>query len=281
MNIKQALQYGANLIQENKIEDAYLKAKLLLCHTLNVPKEYLFIHDLEQIPEERIKEYKEYLNRIINGEPIQYIIGKQEFYGINFFVNKIVLIPQPYTEILVEEVINICKQNENSISILDLCTGSGAIGIALSKNLKESNITLSDISEKALEVAKQNANINKQTIKIIQSDLFENINEKFDVIVSNPPYIKTNVIKTLSKEVQNEPILALDGGEDGLEIYKRIINEAHKYLEKEGYLCLEIGFDQKEEVMNLINKNGRYKEIYSKKDLSGNDRIIVCKRGEI
>lgn len=127
------------------------------------------------------------------------------------------------------------------------------------------------------------ANIDpKKQIKFVQSDLFKNMdkNTKFDIIVSNPPYIKSDVIKTLDKEVQNEPILALDGGKDGLDIYRRIIKDAYKYLNFNGYLCLEIGYDQKKEVINLIESIGEYKDIYSKKDLSGNDRIVICKKKE-
>ena len=139
-------------------------------------------------------------------------------------------------------------------------------------------IVASDISKKALEVAKINAKNNDVEIEFIESDLFDNINKKFDIIVSNPPYIKTEVIKDLSLEVQNEPHLALDGGQDGLDLYRKIINNAYKYLENDGYLALEIGYDQKEEVIELIEKSNQYKEIYSKKDLAGNDRIIVCKR---
>lgn len=148
-------------------------------------------------------------------------------------------------------------------------------------------MTLSDISNDALKIAIQNYNnvvgancVRPQTnnIKIIQSDLFENIKDKFDIIASNPPYIKSDVIKTLDKEVQKEPILALDGGEDGLDIYRRIIGEAYKFLNDNGYLCLEIGYDQKEDVIKLIEETIHYKEIYSKKDLAGNDRIVVCKK---
>ena len=277
MNIKQSLEYGIKVLKENKIEEPFLKARMLLSYILNVEKEYLILHDLEEISEENIKKYKECINRLINNEPLQYIIGKQEFYGIDFFVNKNVLIPQPDTEILVEEVINICKKEYqkslDTINILDLCTGSGAIGIAIKKNTKNTKIVISDISKEALEVAKYNLNsVNEKNIKIIQSDLFENI------IVSNPPYIKTSVIKELSKEVQNEPIIALDGGKDGLDIYKRIISKAYKYLKKDGFLCLEIGYDQLQDVIALINNNGKYKEIYSKKDINGKDRIIICKK---
>lgn len=174
----------------------------------------------------------------------------------------------------------------NNIKILDLCTGSGAIGIAIAKNIDNYEITLSDISKKAIGVAEKNCinvvgadfHIRPQNrIQIIQSDLFENIKSKFDIIVSNPPYIKTDIIKTLDREVQMEPRIALDGGTDGLNIYRKIIKEAYKYLNPNGHLCLEIGYDQKEEVIKLIESVGEYKEIYSKKDLSGNDRVIICK----
>lgn len=162
-------------------------------------------------------------------------------------------------------------------------------------------MTLLDISKEALNIAekncinivgancvrpKNNVGVDDYTrekecnIQIIKSDLFENLKaqNKYDIIVSNPPYIKSKIIKTLDKEVQNEPILALDGGEDGLEIYRRIIKKAHEFLEPNGYLCLEIGYDQKKEVVELIKAEGKYTEIYSKKDLSGNDRIVMCKK---
>lgn len=136
----------------------------------------------------------------------------------------------------------------------------------------------SDISKDALEVAKINAKNNDTEIEFIESDLFDSIDKKFDIIVSNPPYIKTEVIKDLSLEVQNEPHLALDGGQDGLDFYRKIINNAYRYLDTEGYLALEIGYDQRQEVIELLENSNQYKEIYSKKDFSGNDRIIVCKR---
>lgn len=171
-----------------------------------------------------------------------------------------------------------------NLKILDLCTGSGAIGISIANNISGCKVTLSDISKEALEVTKKNCIKNKveDRVNIILSDLFESIDEnnKFDMIVSNPPYIKTDVIKTLYKEVQNEPILALDGGEDGLKIYRRIINEAYNFLNDDGYLCLEIGYDQKQEVINLIQQVGKYTNIYSKKDLASNDRIIICNNKE-
>ena len=279
MNIKEALEYGINLLKENKQENPILKAKILLANILNKDKNYLLINEKELLDENVVKKYIEDLRKICSGIPLQYITKSQEFFGLNFYVDENVLIPQPDTEILVEEVIKICKDKNKKLKILDLCTGSGSIGISIEKNIDNCEVTLSDISSKALDVAKKNcSNLGKEEIKIIESDLFNNIKETFDIIVSNPPYIKKDVIKTLSKEVQNEPHLALDGGEDGLEIYKKIIKEAYKFLNKDGYLCLEIGYDQKEDVIKLLEKENNYKDIYSKKDLSGNDRIIICKK---
>ncbi len=212
--------------------------------------------------------------------PIQYITNKQEFMNLEFYVDENVLIPQPDTEILVEEVINIAKQKKEDIQILDICAGSGAIGIAISKNIENAHITMSDISTDALQIAKKNSEkyISLSKVEFVESNMFESITDKYDVIVSNPPYIQTSVIETLSKNVQKEPILALDGGKDGLSFYKILANEAYKFLNNEGYLCMEIGYDQKEEVIKLLNNTGKYKEIYSKKDLAGNDRIVVATR---
>lgn len=278
MNIQEIVNYSTNKLKENNIEDYNLKAKLLISKVINKPKEYLLIHNNEEIKEEKIFEIKKNLDKIIQGYPIQYITQNQEFMGLNFYVNESVLIPQPDTEILVDEVINIAGTIAEP-KILDLCTGSGAIAVSLKKNINElSKVSASDISKNALDVAKINAKNNKAKIEFIESDLFENIEKKFNIIVSNPPYIKTEIIKDLSLEVQNEPHIALDGGQDGLDFYRKIINNAYKYLEDDGYLALEIGYDQKQDVIMLIENSQQYKEIYSKKDLSENDRIVICKR---
>ena len=201
--------------------------------------------------------------------------------GIEFYVDEKVLIPQPDTEILVEEVLKIYEKNlnnkeeNNNIKILDICTGSGAIAISISKILKNVDITASDISKDALEIAKKNAINNNVEIEFIKSNMFENINNKYNIIVSNPPYIKTDIIKTLDRQVQNEPLIALDGGEDGLEFYRILVKESKKYLKENGFICMEIGFDQKEEVEKLLIDNN-YSNIYCKKDLSENDRIVVA-----
>ena len=275
MKIQEILNEAIFRLKENKIEEPINKAKRLLAFTLNVTKEYLLINYQEEIPKEKVKTYNENIEKLISGEPIQYIIGKQEFMGIEFIVNKNVLIPQPDTEILVEKSIEIAKTYEKP-KILDLCTGSGAIAVSMGEIFPQAIIYASDISKEALLIAKTNDKSNK--IKFIQSDMFENIEEKFDIIVSNPPYIKTEEIKKLSKEVQNEPNIALDGGKDGLQFYKEIIEQAYNYLNKNGYICLEIGEDQKEGVTKLIENNRHYKDIKTYKDLNKNDRVIIFKK---
>ena len=180
---------------------------------------------------------------------------------------------------LVEEVIKIAKKI-NAKKFLDLCTGSGAIAVSLAKYIDRSFVTAVDISRKALNVAKLNARNNEveDRITFVESDLFKNLKkEKYDMIVSNPPYIKREVLKKLDKEVQKEPHIALDGGYDGLDFYRKIINEADEYLKFHGYLCFEIGYDQKEDVEELIKEQGKYIDIYCKKDLCDNDRVIVAK----
>lgn len=279
MKIKDVLQKGIDILKENEIEDCVLKSRILFSNLINKSKEYIMIHDNEEIEEKIIEEFLQKIERIKNNEPIQYIINSQEFMGLDFYVDKNVLIPQPDTEILVDEVINISKpiSNEKNIKILDLCTGSGAIAISLAMQIKESEIYASDISQQALIIAQKNSEKHDVKIHFIKSDLFNELDNitKFDIIVSNPPYIKTKVINVLPEEVKKEPIIALDGGEDGLEFYKKIIKQAHKYLNNNGYLAFEIGYDQKEEVMQLL-KDNNYKNIFSKKDLGNNDRIIIA-----
>lgn len=277
MKIKEILKFGIEELQKSNIENYNIKAKMILAHVLNKEKEYLLIHDEEIVSEELYNDFINKIQRLKMNEPIQYILNNQEFMGIQFFVNENVLIPQPDTENLVEEVLNIIN-SKNECVILDLCTGSGAIAVSLSKYIanKKIEIYASDISEEALVVANKNAINNGANIKFIKSNLFEDMDEevKFDIIVSNPPYIETRTIDKLSEEVRKEPILALDGGEDGLKFYKKIIKEAKKYLNKDGILAFEIGYNQKVAVEELLKEN-YYRNIYSKKDLAGNDRIVV------
>ena len=275
MNIEQILKEAIERLKKSNIEEPITKARRILAHILKVGKEYLITHEKQILSKEQEKEYFLKILNVEQGMPIQYVIGKQEFMGIDFIVNENVLIPQPDTEILVEKTIEIAKTIEKPI-ILDMCTGSGAIAISIKKNVNEAQVIATDISKEALEVAKQNDK--KCEITFIQSDLFENINNELDIIVSNPPYIKKEEIKKLSKEVQNEPMLALDGGDDGLYFYRKIIGQAYKYLKTNGYLCLEIGEDQKKEVCNLIIENGKYAIPIAYKDLENNDRVIITKK---
>lgn len=279
MIIKEVLKSSIEEINKLNIEDASMKVKMLLSDILGKEKEYLLIHDNEELSQDVLDNFYAKLNRLKDEEPIQYILNKQEFMGFEFYVDENVLIPQPDTEILVEEVVDISKKinnNSNELRVLDMCTGSGAIAISLSKLIENASVSASDISDGALNVAKENAIKNSVNIEFYKSNLFNDIskNVKFDIIVSNPPYIQTEVIKGLSKEVQSEPFIALDGGEDGLVFYREIIKNAKDYIIEDGYLALEIGYDQKESVTNLLRENG-YKNIYSKTDLAGNDRVVV------
>ena len=278
MTIGELYKLGVTRLLENKIEESSLKSKMLLCNILKQDKPYLVSHDRQDVTKEDELLFLSQIEELIEGKPIQYIVNKQEFMRLSFYVDESVLIPQPDTEILVEEVIKLAK-GKNKIKVLDLCTGSGAIGISIAKQI-DCSVTLSDISKQALEIAKKNVISNQveDKITIIQSNLFENIKEKFDLIVSNPPYIQSKVIPELSREVQHEPKLALDGGVDGLNFYRKIIQESDTYLQQDGYLCLEIGYDQKTQILDLVEKSKKYKEIYTKEDLAGNDRIMIARK---
>ncbi len=275
MKIKDAMQTAINKCKDNNINEVSNKVRRIMSFVTGIEKSYLLVHNMDELDIENEEKFFKYIEELVNGKPIQYILGNQEFMGINFIVNEDVLIPQPDTEILVEETIKIAQKFSNP-KILDLCTGSGAIVISLSKFVPNAKLYASDISSKALEVAKKNSKSYK--LKFIQSNLFENINDIFDIIVTNPPYIKTEEINMLGKEVQNEPILALDGGQDGLFFYRQIIKQANNYLKNNGYLCMEIGEDQKEEILELIKQEANYVNIKTYKDLSGNDRVITCKK---
>ena len=281
MQIKETMRKGMIKLKTNDVKEPNLKARLLMQYILNRPREYILVHDDKQLTLRQNVDYFKLIKKLIEGVPLQHITHQQEFMKLMFYVDENVLIPRPDTEILVEEVIKLAK-SINAKKILDLCTGSGAIAVSLAKYIEGSQITATDISRKALSIAKLNATNNNVEDKItfVSSDLFQNISEeKYDIIVSNPPYIKRKVIKTLDEEVKREPIIALDGGNDGLDFYKKIIGNAYQYLKYKGYLCLEIGYDQKDEVIDLINKEEKYIDTYSKKDLFDNDRIVITKLG--
>lgn len=277
MRINELLEIGIEKLKTSQIKEPISIARRIMCFVLKKDKIYLVTNGNEEVEQSTKTEFLEAISKIQKHIPIQYITKKQEFMKMDFYVDENVLIPQPDTEIVVEEAIDIINRNKLS-KVLDMCTGSGILAISIAKYTDASKITAVDISEKALEVAEKNAISNDvdTKIKFIKSDMFKNISEKFDLIISNPPYIRTDVIKTLSEEVKNEPILALDGGIKGLDFYNIIAENAKKYLNENGYLVLEIGYDQKTEVVNLLEAQ-EYSEIRVIKDMGGNDRVIVCK----
>ncbi len=253
------------------------ESELLLAYCLGIDRTKLILKKEEKLEGKQLKKFLELLNMRKSRIPYQYIVKKQHFMGLEFFVDENVLIPRPDTETLVEEVLKRLRKGD---VIIDIGTGSGAIAISIAKYFKNCTVYAVDISKKALEVAKYNAKMHGVLDKIvfIESDVFSNVSKdlKFDFIVSNPPYIKRSEIETLQKEVKKEPIIALDGGPDGLLFYKKIIKEGPFYINIEGNIVFEIGYGQKEAVTDLLKKNG-FEDIEVIKDLSGIDRVIIAK----
>ena len=281
MTIKQALIKGVTVLKLEKISTPKLKARLLLQYVLKKPRQYLIVYDNQQLTDKEEQEYLKYVELLTQGEPIEHITHQKEFMKLNFYVDENVLIPRQDTEVLVEEVMKIAKKIR-ARKILDLCTGSGAIAISLAKYLENIQLTAVDISRKALDIAMANAKNNhvQDKITFVESNLFQDLRqEKYDLIVSNPPYIRRKELETLDKEVRKEPRLALDGGEDGLDFYRNIMDKGYEYLKYGGYICLEIGYDQKEEVMQIIEGKKHYIGTYCKKDLYDNDRVVVTRLG--
>lgn len=271
MTVEELIVYGKGKTSSDH-------AKMLLSSYLDVnPLELLTILDKE-VDSDIEKLYKSSLEALKENKPIQYVIGNVNFYGLKFIVNKNVLIPRFETEELVEQVVEYTKDlNKDKIKILDLGCGSGAIGLTLKSILKDSEVTLTDISKDALEVAKLNANNLNLDVTFIESDWFSNIKlEKYDIIVSNPPYIRTDEeIEEIVKN--NEPSLALYGGVDGLDCYRKILANIKPYLNNKFLIAFEIGESQKEEIYDIINKYLKDIEITCKKDLYGRNRMIFVR----
>lgn len=207
----------------------------------------------------------------ISGEPLQYLLGSWEFYGLPFYVGKGVLIPRADTEILVDTAIKIIKNQK--LKVVDLCSGSGAIAIAVAKN-SNAEVTAIEKSDEAFCYLQKNVKLNEAKVECVKGDVFCDYNESYDLILSNPPYIPTDVIEGLSQEVKKEPVMALDGGKDGLVFYKHLTSVWKNRLNKGGHLAVEIGYDQAEAVSSLFMENG-FSEVKTIKDFSGNDRVII------
>lgn len=262
------------ILKKHDIADADVDAWYLLAHVFHLSRADYYLNEAKEVSEDEIERYMSLVRRRARNIPLQYIIGVQEFMGHVFEVNKNVLIPRQDTETLVEEILKVCKNK----SVLDMCTGSGCIIISLAKLGGITEAVGVDISEDALKVAKRNAQNLKVEVKYIKSNLFHKVQGSYDIIVSNPPYIPTEEIENLMPEVKDhEPILALDGNQDGLDFYRKIAECAPKYLNKDGYIFLEIGHDQGLAVKEMFQTQGFY-DIEIKKDLSGLDRVVFGRR---
>lgn len=255
------------------------EAESYLCEILDINKSQLFLMD--DVCDAEFEKVQEVIERLNKGEPIAKILHRANFYGRNFYVDENVLTPRQDSELLVYLADNVIKEkssNENDckIKVLDLCCGSGCLGLTLKAMNRAIDLCLIDISEKALNVAKINAKSMGIVAKIEQSNMFENIRMQFDIIISNPPYIKTSDVALLEKQVKEfDPIIALDGDVDGLRFYREIAENVDKHLNESGVLLCEFGYDQAEEVKKIFDKKFLNVKIY--KDNGGNDRVVVCK----
>ena len=274
MTYREAVEFGTKCLTDAGVPDAALDAWYLLQMVCRIERSYYYVHGEEDITQDAQKEYEIAVQKRAEHIPLQYIIGEQEFMGLRFKVNSIVLIPRQDTETLVEQVLKIVKPG---MKVLDLCTGSGCVLISVLKNAPELTGVGSDISKTALLVAKENAKMHEVDADWIRSDLFDNITETFDVIMANPPYIPTGEILSLLPEGRDfEPENALDGGADGLDFYRKIAGQVKDYLNPGGYVYMEIGYDQGEAVSELM-RNAGFTEVEVIKDLARNDRVVKGK----
>lgn len=280
------LDVGIKRLKQANIADASIDAERLLMYLMNENRTFIYLHRNDGTDENHADAYFELIDRRAEGEPLQYIVGEQEFMGLSFNVNEAVLIPRQDTETLVETALSFAKNKKGSISILDMCCGSGAIAISMAYFLPKSKLTACDISEVALNVARSNAKKNgvEKKINFIESDLYmpvqkkKPMKDKFDMILCNPPYIPSHVIPTLQREIKDhEPVAALDGGEDGLDFYRKMVTDSAVHLKKGGYILFEIGHDQADEVTALLEEEGCYKDIFTHKDMARSDRVITAR----
>lgn len=271
MTLKEAYEYGQSQLKKAEIEEYAIDAWYLLEFVTGIDRAAYFLRTNDVITEEQKVLYENCLSKRAEHIPLQHITGVQEFMGLEFRVNEHVLVPRQDTEVLVE---NVLSHLQPQMNVLDMCTGSGCILISLMKLGKITRGTGVDISEEALGVARANAKRQEVEALWIKSDLFENVVDKYDVIVSNPPYIRTAVIEELKEEVKfHDPFLALDGKEDGLYFYRKLIKESPLYLKKGGMLYFEIGHDQGMAVKDMMEQSG-FAHVTVKKDLAGLDRVV-------
>lgn len=269
--LEQVLREGTERLQKASIEESALDAWYLMEYYFSITRARYYMECKKEISEKQYKEYLSLIDQRATRLPLQHITHVREFYGLEFYVNEHVLIPRQETEVLVEEALRYAEGKK----VLDICTGSGCIILSIAKNATLKKAVAVDISSEALKVANRNMQQLGCQVEFICSDLLEKVTGKYDVIVSNPPYITSAEIKTLEPEVRlHEPMLALDGTEDGLEFYRRITKEAGSYLEEGGHLLYEIGYDQGEAVATLMKQAG-FEEVKVIQDLTGRDRVVT------
>ena len=276
MNIKNALNEGINELQKNRVSNPKLDCEILLSNSINKDKKHIVLNPKETLNTDQLTNFKDLIERRKKGEPIAYLINKKEFWNSEFFVNKDVLIPRPDTELLIEEVLRIYSKN-TQLQVLDIGTGSGCILLSILKERSNFYGTGIDISKKSINISKFNAKqLNlKSRVKFFHSSIDNFKIGKYDLIVSNPPYIELPSLKYLEKDVVNfEPRLALSGGFDGFSKIRKVIRKTSSLIKKNGKFILEIGFNQKNKVKRILKKEGFYinKAI---KDYGNNDRCII------
>lgn len=273
MTLKQAYDYGVYFLSANGVDEAEFKSLCLVCHLDGIKNSEFEFHKNDEII---MKKFADLLWRVKSGEPLQYVIGKWDFYESEFFVGEGVLIPRPETEELTDLAVKIAQKIENPV-VIDLCSGSGCIGISIAKKIKTSTVYLVEKSEKAFYYLLKNAK-DVPNVNSLNKDIFALPQiEKADIIVSNPPYINSGDIDLLQKEVQREPRMALDGGQDGLDFYRFIAENYKDYLKPDGVLLFEIGETQADAVADILKSNS-YSDIEIKKDIYGNARMAVCRK---
>lgn len=293
--LKELISIGAQQLRDAGVADADIDAKELLCYMQGLDRVGLMLRWQDIMQDNQCEAYFELVARRAARVPLQHITGRQEFMGLPFDVNDKVLIPRQDTETMVEDALELAEKGtvrgehysddlRKGGDVLDLCCGSGAIGVSLAKLNSKLRVTCSDLSSEALKVARQNAALNGcKGLKLVESDMFEAFcsrlgKKKFDLIISNPPYIPPAVIEGLEPEVRDhEPMMALDGGEDGLDFYRRIAAAAPAHMKKGAVLMLEIGHDQRAAVEELLRGTGRFGQIMGLTDLAGKDRIIIAR----
>lgn len=276
--VQELITLSTHYLSEKGCASSRLDAEVLMAHVLNSDRVHLYMNLDRPLEKDEVDTYRRLIGLRGRRVPVAYLTGRKEFYGLEFWVSEAVLIPRPETELLVDEALTLL-QAAASPRVLDLGTGSGVIGITIAFRLKQASVLAVDISAAALDIAQRNADRLQvaDQLSFLQSDMFSRIpHEQFDLICANLPYIPTLELENLEQEVRQEPMLALDGGPDGLACYKRLIEEAPDYLAPGGHVLMEIGHDQRQAVAALAAARG-YSSCLAKQDYAGRDRVVILK----